>query len=157
MLAREVPFSQRSLDCPGVAAVIPIQNERMQDPAKTRATVTFDGYEILIGKSARDNDELTFKVAAPHDFWLHASGYAGSHVIIRNPDDRSYAELPRAVVERAAALAAYHSKAREARGKVEVHVCRASDVRKPKGFAPGKVELRRWDTVRVYPRVADGS
>jgi len=130
----------------------------MPDPAKTRASVIVDDYEILVGKSARDNDELTFKVAQPRDFWLHASGYAGSHVVIRNPDDRSYAELPRAVVERAAALAAYHSKARQARGKVEVHVCHASEVRKPKGFPPGKVELRRWDVVRVYPRTgADSS
>ncbi|MGV3721444.1 MAG: NFACT RNA binding domain-containing protein [Actinomycetota bacterium] len=128
----------------------------MNDTGKLRVTVMVDDFEILVGRSAQDNDTLTFKVAEPHDFWLHASGYAGSHVIIRNPDRKSYGELPRAVVERAAALAAYHSKAREARGKVEVHVCRASEVRKPKGFPPGKVELRRWDVVRVYPRTAEG-
>lgn len=128
----------------------------MNETGKPRVTVTVDGYDILVGRSAQDNDTLTFKVAEPRDYWLHAAGYAGSHVIIRNPNGDAYDELPRAVVERAAALAAYHSKAREARGKVEVHVCRASEVRKPKGFPPGKVELRRWDVVRVYPRVADG-
>jgi predicted ribosome quality control (RQC) complex YloA/Tae2 family protein len=56
------------------------------------------------------------------------------------------------VLERAAALAAWHSKARGARGKVEVHVCRVADVSKPRGFAPGEVRLRRWDVLRVYPR-----
>lgn len=109
-----------------------------------------DGFEILVGKGARDNDHLTFRVAAPHDLWLHASGFAGSHVVIRNPDRA--ADIPREVVECAAQLAAYHSKAREARGKIDVHVCRASDVRKPPGFAPGKVLLRRWDSVKVYAR-----
>lgn len=113
-------------------------------------TIDVEGFEVLVGKGARENDELTFRVAEPHDLWLHASGYAGSHVIVRNPERLS--RLPRPVVERAAALAAYHSKAREARGKVEVHVCRASDVRKPRGVPPGMVELRRWEGVKVYPK-----
>lgn len=108
------------------------------------------GFEVLVGKGARENDRLTFRVADPHDLWLHASGYAGSHVVVRNPD--RLAEIPREVVETAAELAAYHSKAREARGKIEVHLCRASDVRKPRGFPAGKVEIRRWDSVRIYPR-----
>jgi predicted ribosome quality control (RQC) complex YloA/Tae2 family protein len=109
-----------------------------------------DGFEILVGKGARDNDQLTFRVAEPNDLWLHASGYAGSHVVIRNPDRLD--SVPREVVETAAQLAAYHSKAREARGKIDVHLCRASDVRKPRGFPPGKVEIRRWESVKVYPR-----
>jgi predicted ribosome quality control (RQC) complex YloA/Tae2 family protein len=74
-------------------------------------------------------------------------------VVIRNPERLK--EIPRSVIERAAALAAYHSKAREARGKVEIHLCRAADVRKPRGMPPGKVEIRRWDSVRVYPRAAE--
>jgi predicted ribosome quality control (RQC) complex YloA/Tae2 family protein len=109
-----------------------------------------DGFEILVGKGARENDRLTFGVAAPQDVWMHAAGFAGSHVVIRNPD--GLASIPREVVECAAQLAAYHSKAREARGKVDVHVCRVADVRKPAGFPPGKVQLRRWDGVKVYPR-----
>lgn len=109
-----------------------------------------EGWEILVGKAARDNDHLTFRVAEPQDFWLHASGYAGSHVVVRNPERAG--EAPREVVEAAAQLAAFHSKAREARGKVEVHLCRASDVRKPRGFPAGMVQLRRWSAVKVYPR-----
>ena len=109
-----------------------------------------DGFEILVGKGASDNDRLTFRAAAPQDVWMHAAGYAGSHVVVRNPD--RLPELPREVLECAAQLAAFHSKARDARGKVDVHVCRVADVRKPRGFPAGKVELRRWDSVRVYVR-----
>jgi predicted ribosome quality control (RQC) complex YloA/Tae2 family protein len=110
----------------------------------------FEGFEILVGKADADNDRLTFEIAEPRDFWLHVSGPAGSHVVVRNPE--ALAELPRSVVERAAQLAAWHSKARGARGKVEVHVCRVADVRKPRGFAPGQVLLKRWEAVKVYPR-----
>jgi len=78
---------------------------------------------------------------------------AGSHVVVRNPFELE--ALPRPVLERAAELAAWHSKARGARGKVEVHVCRVADVRKPKGFAPGQVQLKRWDAVKVYPKGLD--
>jgi predicted ribosome quality control (RQC) complex YloA/Tae2 family protein len=109
-----------------------------------------EGFEVLVGKSNADNDTLTLRVAEPRDFWLHVAGYAGSHVVVRNPDGLS--ALPKGVLEGAAALAAWHSKAREAGGKIEVHVCRASDVSKPRGFAPGKVQLKRWDSVRVYAR-----
>ena len=108
------------------------------------------GFEVLVGKGDAQNDALTFRVAEPQDFWLHVAGCAGSHVVVRNPDRLE--ALPKAVEERAAALAAWHSKARGARGKVEVHVCRVADVSKPRGFAPGEVRLRTWRPVRVYAR-----
>lgn len=114
-----------------------------------------EGFEVLVGRSARDNDELTFGVARPRDLWLHAAGHAGSHVVIRLP--ASGEEVPRTVIERAAAWAAWHSKARNARGKVDVHVCRAADVSKPRGAPPGTVQLRRYDTVKVYPRAVSGA
>jgi predicted ribosome quality control (RQC) complex YloA/Tae2 family protein len=106
-----------------------------------------------VGKGDQDNDRLTFGVAELRDFWLHVAGPAGSHVVVRNPFGLD--ELPRTVAERAAELAAWHSKARGARGKVEVHLCRVADVRKPRGFAPGEVLLKRWEAVRVYPRGLD--
>jgi predicted ribosome quality control (RQC) complex YloA/Tae2 family protein len=116
-------------------------------------TEKVEGFEVLVGKGDAQNDALTFGVAEPHDFWLHVSGPPGSHVVVRNPD--RLAELPRTVLQRAAELAAWNSKARGARGKVEVHVCRVADVSKPRGFAPGQVLLRRWDAVRVYPRAVE--
>jgi predicted ribosome quality control (RQC) complex YloA/Tae2 family protein len=125
----------------------------MASKGRAYRTVDVEGWEVLIGKAATDNDHLTFKVAKPQDLWLHVNGAPGSHVVIRNPE--KLPEIPRAVVERAAEFAAYYSKAREARGKVEVHVCWASDVRKEHGSPPGEVQLRRWDRVRVYPRALD--
>lgn len=111
------------------------------------------GWDVLVGKGAAANDELTFRVGRPGDLWLHASGFAGSHVIIRVPASE---DPPREVVERAAQLAAFHSKARDATGKVAVHVCRVADVRKPSRAPAGQVQLRRYDVVKVYvPRGAE--
>lgn len=112
-------------------------------------SVMVDGFEVLIGKGDAENDQLTFKVADNTDFWLHVASVPGSHVVIRNPDKLS--ELPRHVLERAAELAAYHSKARDG-GKVEVHLARIADISKPRGFAPGKVILKKWTGIRVYPK-----
>jgi len=117
--------------------------------------IEVEGFEILVGKGDEENDRLTFGVAEPRDLWLHVSGPAGSHVIVRNPGGLALEAVPRAVVERAAELAAWHSKARGSRGKVEVHLCRATDVRKPRGFAPGQVLLKRWEAVKVYPKGLD--
>jgi len=109
-----------------------------------------DGWEILVGKGARDNDVLTFEVADRDDLWLHVSGWSGSHVIIRVPDGAG--EPPREVVDYAARLAAWHSKGRGAKGKVEVHVCRAGDVRKRRGAPAGQVELSSYTAVRIYAK-----
>ncbi len=118
--------------------------------SKGRGYRTFraDGFEILVGRADEDNDALTFDVAEPRDFWLHVAGCPGSHVVIRNPD--GLPDPPREVAERAAKLAAWYSKARNARGKVEVHLCRVADVSKPRGFKRGEVALRSWRAVRVY-------
>ena len=127
------------------------KKDTARNDGKGRAfrSVMVEGFEVLIGKGDADNDQLTFKVAAPLDLWLHVASTPGSHVVVRNPDRIS--EFPRAVVERAAELAAFFSKARDG-GKVEVHYCRAADVSKPRGFPPGKVLLKQWKSLRVYPK-----
>jgi predicted ribosome quality control (RQC) complex YloA/Tae2 family protein len=122
----------------------------MGSKGKTFRTFDVQGFEVLVGKGDAANDALTFREGEPRDFWMHVAGCPGSHVVVRNPDNLG--ELPKEVLEEAASLAAWHSKARSARGKVEVHVCRVADVSKPRGFAPGEVRLRRWDGVRVYPK-----
>ena len=125
----------------------------MPSKGKEYRVVDVQGFEVLVGKGDAENDRLTFEVAEPHDLWLHVAGPAGSHVVVRNPEKLD--ELPREVIQRAAELAAWHSKARGSRGKVEVHVCRAADVSKPRGFAPGEVQLRKWTAVKVYPQGMD--
>lgn len=117
-------------------------------------TVNVEGFEVLIGRGDEDNDHLTFDVAQPHDLWLHvAGGTPGSHVVVRNPDR---VEVPRPVVEVAAAAAAWYSKARGA-PKVEVHVCRKADVSKPRGAPAGLVELSRYKSMKVKPAAPGGA
>jgi predicted ribosome quality control (RQC) complex YloA/Tae2 family protein len=111
-------------------------------------TLSVEGFEILVGRGDEDNDLLTFEIAEPNDLWLHvAGGTPGSHVIVRNPDK---VEVQGSVVTTAAAAAAWYSKARHARS-VEVHVCRARDVKKPRGAPAGLVQLARFESLRVHP------
>jgi predicted ribosome quality control (RQC) complex YloA/Tae2 family protein len=120
----------------------------MASKGRPYRTTVVDGFEILIGKGAEENDVLSIEVAMPHDVWLHAAGgVAGSHVVIRNPD---HGVVPKAVIEKAAAFAAWYSKARGA-PRVEVHVCKARDVSKPKGAPPGRVQIRNFSAVKVTP------
>jgi len=107
-----------------------------------------DGLVVLVGLTARGNDLLSLKLAAPRDFWLHAAGVAGAHVVVRNPENLD--RLPRETLRHAAALAAAGSKQRHG-GQVAVHVCRCADVSKPRGLAPGKVEIRRYVTIKARP------
>jgi predicted ribosome quality control (RQC) complex YloA/Tae2 family protein len=107
------------------------------------------GYTVIVGRNARANDRLSLKLARPLDVWLHAAGVAGSHVLVRV--EPGSGEPPRTVLEAAAGLAVTHSKARDARGKVPVHMCRGADVGKRRGAPPGQVTLRHHDTLRVYP------
>ena len=107
-----------------------------------------DGMIVLVGRTARDNDVLSLRLAAPRDFWFHVAGESGSHVVVRNPENLD--SLPRETKKYAAGLAAGYSKARRG-GKVAVHMARAGDVSKPRGLAPGKVHLRRFVTVHAGP------
>lgn len=113
-----------------------------------RVAISPDGLIVLVGRTARDNDVLSIRLAAPRDFWFHVAGESGSHVVVRNPDNLEV--LPRETKRFAASLAAGYSKARRG-GKVAVHMARAGDVTKARGLAPGKVHLRRYTTVNASP------
>jgi predicted ribosome quality control (RQC) complex YloA/Tae2 family protein len=124
----------------------------MSSKGKPYRTVVVDGFEILVGRGAEDNDHLTFEVAKKNDLWLHVGGGTpGSHVVVRAPEK---GEIPDAVIERAAELAAWHSKARGA-PRVEVHICRASDVSKERGASAGEVELSRFTRRKVKPSAGE--
>jgi predicted ribosome quality control (RQC) complex YloA/Tae2 family protein len=106
-----------------------------------------DGYEILVGRTDRDNDNLTFRIAKSHDLWFHAADYPGSHVVLRNPKRKP--APPRAITE-AAQLAAKFSQAKGG-AKVAVNYCERKFVTKMKGLAPGQVRLSSFKTVMVEP------
>lgn len=126
----------------------------MGSKGKPYRTFRVDGFEVLVGRGEDDNDHLTFEVADERDLWLHvAGGTPGSHVVVRNPEG---GEVPRPVIEAAAAAAAWYSKARGS-PRVEVHVCRVADVSKPRGAPAGLVEIARWKSVRVRPAIPGGT
>jgi len=122
--------------------------ERSQ-PARRYRSVVIDGHEILIGRNSRENDELTFRVAAPDDFWMHVADYSGSHVVIRNPSKQK--SLPDSVLTKAAQLAAYFSQARNS-SRVEVHYTRRKHVSKVRHAKAGLVKLSDFESIRVEPK-----
>lgn len=108
-----------------------------------------DGYEILVGRAAHDNDYLTFRVARSYDAWLHAADYPGSHVVVRNHTRGT--EIPQRTIIEAAQLAAHFSQARKD-AKVAVHYTERKFVSKMKGAAHGLVRLSSFRTLLVEPR-----
>jgi predicted ribosome quality control (RQC) complex YloA/Tae2 family protein len=106
-----------------------------------------DGYEILVGRAAHTNDQLTFRVARPHDLWLHSADYPGSHVVIRN---HTRSEIPHRTIIEAAQLAAKFSQAGDD-SKVTVHYTQRKFLSKPKGAAPGLVRMSTVRTIVVQP------
>ena len=105
------------------------------------------GFRILVGKSAADNDSLTFQYGFKEDLWLHARDCPGSHVLVKY---RSGSPFPKPVIERAAALAAWHSK-RKGEALCPVSWIARKFVRKRKGDPPGAVVLDRENVLMVPP------
>jgi len=97
--------------------------------------ISSDGYDIYVGKNNYQNEELTFKVATGNDWWFHAKGIPGSHVILKSNNEE---ELPDRAYEEAAALAAFYSKSKDA-DKVEVDYIQKKNIKKVAGAAPGFV------------------
>ena len=116
--------------------------QERQKPQGPMRFVSTGGYEILVGPSNSQNDELTLKTARRTDVWLHTQKIHGSHVIIRaqdtTPDDQTLYE--------AACLAAYFSQARGG-GKVPVDYALAKFVKKPRGAMPGMVVYTDYQTM----------
>lgn len=104
---------------------------------------------VLAGKTDADNDRLSLKEARPNDWWFHVRGMPGSHVILRAKEDE---EPDKETLKKAAAIAAYHSKARNG-GVVAVSCTRAKFVSKPKGAKPGTVTIKKETVLQVRPAI----
>jgi predicted ribosome quality control (RQC) complex YloA/Tae2 family protein len=108
-----------------------------------------EGWVALAGKTDLDNDLLSLKTAGPNDWWFHVRGMPGSHVLLTgNPSEEPGNEILR----QAAAIAAYHSKARDG-GTVPVSATRARYVFKPRGAKPGTVAIRKEIVLKVRPGI----
>ncbi|NCD32721.1 MAG: DUF814 domain-containing protein [Spartobacteria bacterium] len=104
---------------------------------------------ILAGKTDADNDELSLHVAGKRDYWFHVHGLPGSHVILQNRAQKGL-DADKAILKTAAAVAAYHSKARAA-GIVPVDCCRADCVSKPPRAKAGTVTICRHTVIKIRP------
>lgn len=102
---------------------------------------------MLAGRSDADNDRLSLRTARPDDWWFHVRGVPGSHVLLQS---RPGEEPDRDILKQAAAVAAYHSKARNA-GVVPVACTKARFVTKPRGAKPGTVQIRKETILKVRP------
>jgi predicted ribosome quality control (RQC) complex YloA/Tae2 family protein len=121
------------------------------EPARipgVRHYVSSDGYEILVGRGARANDNLTFRVARPNDLWLHSADYPGSHVVVRNHTRK---EIPQRTMIEAAQLAGKFSQAGDD-AKVVIHYTQRKFLSKPKGAAPGLVRMSTFKSITVEPK-----
>lgn len=108
-----------------------------------------DGYDIFVGKNNYQNDELTFKVATGNDWWFHAKGMPGSHVIVKANNE----ELPDKTFEEAGMLAAYYSNGRNAE-KVEIDYLQKKNIKKPNGAAPGFVVYYTNYSLTIAPDIS---
>ena len=108
-----------------------------------------DGYDIFVGKNNYQNDELTFKIATGNDWWFHAKGMPGSHVIVKANND----ELPDRTFEEAGMLAAYYSNGRDAE-KVEIDYLQKKNIKKPNGAAPGFVVYYTNYSLTIAPDIS---
>ncbi|MGN0427615.1 MAG: NFACT family protein [Agathobacter sp.] len=106
------------------------------------------GYDIYVGKNNYQNDELTFKVATGNDWWFHAKGIPGSHVIVKANNE----ELPDEVFEEAGRLAGFYSKGRE-NDKIEIDYLQKKNVKKPNGSAPGFVVYYTNYSLTIHPDI----
>lgn len=132
---------------------------RMDNEPKEKGTaerfrkfIVAGGHEVYCGKSASNNDELTVRFARPNDYWFHARGSSGSHVVLKWSDPKS--KPPREAIRGAASIAAYYSGAKNAK-MVPVAYTLKKYVRKPKGSAVGAVVMDREEVVMVEPKLPD--
>lgn len=112
--------------------------------------VLLGDWVALVGRNAKQNDEVTFNYGASDDLWFHARGVPGAHVILKTAGRN----VPEETIQRAASLAAYYSQAR-GNNHVTVSVTQRKHVRRVSGARPGLVTCRNEETLYVKPLAAE--
>ncbi|RAO99265.1 hypothetical protein PW5551_04850 [Petrotoga sp. 9PW.55.5.1] len=121
------------------------KNKRERKEKSTYRKYNYQGFDILVGKNNKQNDEIT-KIAAQEDIWLHTHNIPGSHTIVKSAGK----EIPQDVIEYAAKLAATFSKAKMS-SNVAVDYTKRKNVWKPKGAKPGMWLYKNYETIIVEP------
>lgn len=131
-----------------------IRRKRSDKKAKFKSRpfhyLSSDGYHIYVGKNNYQNEELTFKFATGNDWWFHAKGIPGSHVIVKSNNE----ELPDRVFEEAGKLAGYYSKGRD-NDKIEIDYLQKKNVKKPNGSPVGFVIYYTNYSLTIHPDISD--
>lgn len=131
-----------------------IKRKRTDKKAKIKSKpfhyLSSDGYHMYVGKNNYQNEELTFKFATGNDWWFHAKGIPGSHVIVKANNE----ELPDRVFEEAGKLAGYYSKGRD-NEKIEIDYLQKKNVKKPNGSVPGFVVYYTNYSLTIHPDISD--
>ncbi len=144
--------SSRQEDDQRAAQSVPPPQDPQRSGLKRQTAIPYrqfysqDGQAILVGKTAKDNDAVTFKVSKPDDLWLHARGTPGSHVVIKLEKKQ---QVPPETLKDAATLALFYSDLRKS-GKGEVIYTLKKNVRKPKGAKPGSVTVTQEKSLWVF-------
>jgi predicted ribosome quality control (RQC) complex YloA/Tae2 family protein len=142
-LARLGTLDEAALEAMHADLVPESEAQRTQPGARFTSP---QGFEVLVGRNARENDLITFKLAKSRDVWLHAQGYPGSHVVVRAGNR----EVPFETILFAAQLAAAYSKAGQS-DNVPVDYTLRKYVWRPKGAPAGAVHFTQQKTVYVMP------
>lgn len=125
------------------------ESDTLPPQVQVREYLLPGGFRVMAGKTDADNDRLSLKIARPTDWWFHVRGMPGSHVIL--VVDKDHPPGPD-ILKKAAAIAAYHSKARGG-GVVAVSGTLAGHVTKPRGAKPGSVQIRKERIFHVRPEI----
>ncbi|MBX7204363.1 MAG: NFACT RNA binding domain-containing protein [Bacteroidia bacterium] len=147
VLAQNFSLAEQAQTLKQLKPLRPVSTTSANDKTERFKQFHHNGFTILVGKNAANNDELTFRYSHKNDLWLHARDVSGSHVIIRY---RQGTIFPKTVIEYAASLAAYYSKAKGS-SLVPVVYCERKFVRKPKGAAPGEVSHQKSEMIMAEP------
>ena len=131
-----------------------IKRKRTDKKAKIKSKpfhyISSDGYHMYVGKNNYQNEELTFKFATGNDWWFHAKGMPGSHVVVKTNNET---DLPNRMFEEAGKLAGYYSSGRDS-DKIEIDYLQKKNVKKPNGSAPGFVVYYTNFSLTVHPDIS---
>ena len=124
------------------------QSKQSESTGAFRKYISPDGFQIYVGRNSKENDLLLRRIASSRDMWLHAKQIHGSHVVIRNPENKPGIPMP--TLLKAAQIAAFFSKAQHS-SYVPVDYTWFRYVVKPKGTASGFVTYTHEKTLHVEP------
>ncbi|HEX2788196.1 MAG TPA: NFACT RNA binding domain-containing protein [Ignavibacteria bacterium] len=131
------------------------ENKRADEKDETSRLRKFklnESYEVWVGKDSVSNDLLTMKFSGPEDLWFHVRGASGSHTVLKRANKKESPD--KKMVEMAASIAAYYSKARAGRN-IPVAYCERKYVKKKKGFKAGSVIMEREKVIFVNPKLPE--